>query len=140
MRSWERFDETSLHDKEAFYSSLNKEDITDVDRRHAKSVLKYFNNKNLGDYYDLSVQSMFKDTLLVADLFENFRNKCIEIYELDPACFSSAPGLAWQACLKKKEVKLELLTKMICYGWLKKELEVEYVMQYIGMQKQIISI
>ena len=50
------------------------------------------------------------DTLLLADVFENFRNKCIEIYELDPAHFLSAPGLAWQACLKKTEVKLELLT------------------------------
>ena len=50
------------------------------------------------------------DTLLHADVFENFRNKCIEMYELDPAHFLSAPGLAWQACLKKTEVDLELLT------------------------------
>ena len=52
------------------------------------------------------------DTLLLADVFKNFRNKCIEIYELDPAHFVSAPGLAWQACLKKTEVKLELLTNI----------------------------
>ena len=50
------------------------------------------------------------DTLLLTDVFENFRNKCIEIYELDPAHFLSAPGLAWQTCLKKTEVRLELLT------------------------------
>ena len=50
------------------------------------------------------------DTLLLADVFENFRNNCIEIYELDPAHFLSAPGLAWQACLKKTGVDLELLT------------------------------
>ena len=50
------------------------------------------------------------DTLLLADVFENFRNMCIKVYELDPAHFLSAPGLAWQACLKKTEVKLELLT------------------------------
>ena len=50
------------------------------------------------------------DTFLLADVFENFRNKCIEIYELDPAHFLSAPGLAWQACLKKTKVELELLT------------------------------
>ena len=50
------------------------------------------------------------DILLLADVFENFRNKCIEIYELDPAHFVSAPGLVWQACLKKTRVKLELLT------------------------------
>ena len=78
--NWKRFDETSLHDKEASYSSLNMEDVRDVDYRHAKIVLKYFNNKILGDYHDLYVQS---DTLLES-VFENFRNKCIEIYELDP--------------------------------------------------------
>ena len=48
--------------------------------------------------------------LLLADVFENFRNKYIEIWELDPAFFLSAPGLAWQGCLRKTEVKLELLT------------------------------
>ena len=101
MDSWERFDETSLPNKEVFYSNLNMEDITDVDYRHAKRVfngiafneivLKSFNNKKLGDCHDLYVQS---DTLLPADVFENFRNMCIEVYELDPAHFLSAPGLA----------------------------------------------
>ena len=108
MDSLEKFDETSLPDKEAFYSSLNMENITDVDYRHVKRVFKEFNNKNLGNYHDLYVQS---DTLFLADVFENFRNKCIEMYELDPAHFLSAPGLAWQACLKKTEVKVELLTQ-----------------------------
>ena len=97
--SWQRFDEISLPDKESVYSNLNIEDITDVDYRHGKTVFKYLINKNLGDYHDLYVQS---DTLLLADIFENFRNMCIRIYELDPAHFLSAPGLAWQACLKKK--------------------------------------
>ena len=81
--------------------------ITDVDYRHVKRVFKNLIYKNLGNYYDLYVQS---DILLLGDVFENFRNKCIEIYELDPAHFLSAPGLAWQACLKKTEVKLELVT------------------------------
>ena len=111
MDSWERFDETSLPDKEAFYSSLNMENITDVDCRHAKRVfngvtLKILNN-NLGDYHDLYVQSV---KLLLADVFENFRNMCIKVYEPDPAHFLSAPGLASQACLKKIAVKFELLT------------------------------
>ena len=64
------------------------EDITDVDLWHAKTVLKSLMNKNLGDYHDLYVQS---DTSLLADLFENFRNKCFEIYEVDLANFLSAP-------------------------------------------------
>ena len=93
MDTWERLDETSLFDKEAFYSSLNMEDITDVDHRHAKRVFKNLNDKNLGDYYDLYVTS---DTLLLADAYENFRNKYIEIYELNPAHFLSTPELAWQ--------------------------------------------
>ena len=76
MDSWERFDETSLPDKKAFYSNLNMEKIADVDYRHAKRVFKNLNNKNLGHYRDLYVQI---DTLLLADVFENFRKKCIEI-------------------------------------------------------------
>ena len=107
MGSWERFDETSLPDKKAFYSSLNMEDIADVDHRHAKRVFKNLNNRNLGDYDDLYVQS---DKLLLADVFENFRNMCIKLYELDPARFLYAPGLTWEACLKKTGPKLELLT------------------------------
>ena len=107
MDTWQRFDETSLPDKEAFYSNLNMEDITDIDYRHGKIVFEYLINKNLADYHDLYVQS---DTLLLADVFENFRNMCIKVYELDPANFLSAAGLAWQACLKRAEVKLELLT------------------------------
>ena len=70
-------------------------------------MLKELKLKNRGDYHDLYVQS---DTLSLADVFGNFRNKCIEIYELDPAHFVSAPGLVWQACLKKTRVRLELLT------------------------------
>ena len=85
MGSWERFNETSLADKEAFYSNLNMEDITDVDYKPAKIVFKNLINKKLGDYHD---------TLLLADVFENFRNMCIKAYELDRADFLSAPGLA----------------------------------------------
>ena len=55
MDSWERFDETSLPDKEAFYRNLNMEEITDVDHRNAKRIFKSLNNKNLGDYHDLYV-------------------------------------------------------------------------------------
>ena len=73
---------------------------------HGQKVWEVFGIKNRVEYHDLSVQS---DTLLLADVFENFRNTCFEIYELDPIYFVSAPGLAWPACLKKTEVKLELI-------------------------------
>ena len=106
MDSWKRFKEESLPDKESFYSELNKEHITDEDYTHAQKVWDTL-KINLGEYHDLYVQS---DTSLLADVFESFRDKCLEIYELDRTLFLSAPGLAWQACLKKTQVELELLT------------------------------
>ena len=99
MDNWERFDETSLPDKESFYSSLNRENIDDIDYRHGSNVFKNFKLKNLGECHDLYVQS---DILLLADVFENFTNMCIKVYELDPAHFLSLQGLTWQACLKKQ--------------------------------------
>ena len=96
-----------MPDKKAFYSELYLEDITDKEYVYAQKVFEELKLKILGDYHDLCVQS---NTLLLADVFENFRNKCIETYEIDPAHFLSAPGLVWQACLKKTGEKLELLT------------------------------
>ena len=98
-----------MPDKKSFYSELYLEEITDKSYTHAQIVFEEFKLNNLGHYHDLYVQS---DTLLLADVFENFRNNCIEIYELDPAHFLSAPELAWEACLKKAEVELELLTNI----------------------------
>ena len=106
VNSWERFNETSLPSKKEFYSKLNMEDIDDIDYRHGNNVFNKFKLNNLGDYHDLYMQS---DTLLLADVFENFREMCIKEYELDPAHFVSLPGLAWQACLKKTNIELELL-------------------------------
>ena len=105
--NWERFSETSLPSKEDFYSNLNMENIDDIDYRHANNVFKRFELENLGQYHDLYVQS---EILLLADVFENFRDMCIKEYELDPAHFLSLPGLAFQACLKKTNIELELLT------------------------------
>ena len=107
MDNWVRFDEPSLPNKESFYSNLTMENIYDIDYRHGNNVFKRFKLKNLGEYYDLYIQS---DTLLLADVFENFRNTCLKVYELDPAHFLSLPGLAWQTCLKKTSIKLVLLT------------------------------
>ena len=105
--TWEKFREISLPSKENFYSYLNMEDISDIEYRYANNVFKVFKLENLGNYHDLYVQS---DTLLLADVFNNFRDMCIKEYELDPAHFLSLPGLAWQACLKKLNIELELLT------------------------------
>ena len=107
MDNWERSDETSFPNKESFYSNLDMENIDDFDYRHGNKLFKRFKLKNLGEYHDLYVQN---DTLLLADVFENFRNMCLKVYELDRVHFLSLPGLAWQACLKKTNIKLELLT------------------------------
>ena len=79
--NWERFNETLLPNKESFFKNLS--------------------------FHDLYVQS---NTLLLADVFENLRDMCIKEYDLDPAHFLSLLGLAWQACLKKTNIELELLT------------------------------
>ena len=77
MDSWERFNETSLPPKEAFYSNLELEGTTDEDYIHAQKVCDVFGLEKFGEYHELYVQS---DTLLLADVFEKFRNTCLEIY------------------------------------------------------------
>ena len=91
MDSWETFDKTTLPPKEAFYSNLNLEDTGNGDYAHAQKVWDVFEIKNLGEYHDLYVQS---DTLLLADVYENFRKMCLDKYELDPVYFVSAAGIA----------------------------------------------
>ena len=107
MDNLERFNKTSLPNKESFYSDSNMENIDDIDYKHGNNAFKRFKLKNLGEYHELYVQS---DTSLLADVFENFKNACLKVYKLDPAHFLSLPGLAWQAYLKKTNIKLELLT------------------------------
>ena len=97
---WEKFEETTIPPKEAFYSKLNLENISDEDYAHVQKVWEVFGIKYRDEYHDLYVLC---DTFLLADVFENFRDNCIEIYGLDPTYFVSAPGLAWEDCLKKTE-------------------------------------
>ena len=88
MDSWEKFDETSLPDKKAFYSNLNLEDISDEDYAQVQKVWDVFEIRYRGKYDALYVQS---DTLLLADVFGNFRNMCFDIYGFDRVYFVSAP-------------------------------------------------
>ena len=106
MDSWEKFDEKKLPEREDFHSQFNIEDINDADYAHAKKVYKDFEIKKLGEYLDLHLKS---DVLRLADVFENFRKMCLEIHALDPPNFISAPGLAWQAALKKTQAELDLI-------------------------------
>ena len=104
---WIKFHEIPLPEKEDFFIRLNMEDITDADYAHAKRVCRESEVKNLGEYLDLYVKC---DTLLLGDVFENFRNICLKTCKLNPAKIFSTSGLAWQAILKKTKVKLDLLT------------------------------
>ena len=105
--SFSRLSSTGLPPKEMFYSKLNDSDISDEDYTHAKKVWETFEMKTMREYHDLYLKS---DVLLLADVFENFRDVCLENYGLDPAWYYTAPGLAWDAALKLTRVELELLT------------------------------
>ena len=107
MDSLEKLEETTLPPKEAFYSRLNDGGISDEDYAHAQKVWKTFKMEYFKDYHELYNKV---DVLLLADVFENFRNICLKNYELDPAHYYTAPGLAWDAALKVTDVNLELLS------------------------------
>ena len=107
MDGWERFEETALPPKEAFYSKLSDAHISAEDYAHAQKVWTTFECRTLGDYSDLYCRT---DVLLLADVFEEFRRTCLRQYGLDPAHYYTAPGLSWDALLKKTGVELELLT------------------------------
>ncbi len=94
--NWERFNETELPPKEAFYSELSNEHISNADYERAQKVWKKFNLKNLGEYHDLYLKS---DVLLLTDIFENVRTMCLEYYNLDPAHYYTLPNYAWDAML-----------------------------------------
>ena len=97
MDGWKKFEETSLPPKDAFYSRFNMKCISDQDYKHAQLVWNIMQKKTLGCYHDTYLKA---DVLLLADVFETFRNKCLKKYKLGPAQFYTAPGLAWQALLK----------------------------------------
>ena len=106
MSKWEKFEETKLPPKEAFYSKLNMTGVSEEDYEHANRVWKEFGLKDLGEYHDLYLKT---DVILLANVLEAFRKVCLKNYGLDTAHFYTAPGLAWKACLKKTRIRLELL-------------------------------
>jgi len=89
-----------------FHSKLNNSNITGDDFEDALKVWDYFKIKTFFEYHDLYMKV---DVLLLTDVFENFRSVCLKNYELDPCWYFTTQGLAWDACLKKTDAKLELL-------------------------------
>ena len=105
MDSWDKFNR-SLPSIDKFYSNLNMSGISDGDYEHSRKVWTEFGIKNMGEYHDLYLRT---DVILLVNVFESFRQVCLENYGLDPSHFYTAPGLAWKACLEKTGVRLELL-------------------------------
>ena len=105
--SIDKFSETQLPPIDAFYSKLNNEGISAEDYRHAQKVFKVFGCETFRDYHDIYNVS---DVLILADVFENFRDVCSENYGIDPAHHFTSPGLAWDAALKKTNINLELIS------------------------------
>ena len=106
--SWDRFEEMQLPPIEAFYSKLSMSSISSDDYQHAPRVWKEFRIHNLGDYHDLYLRT---NVVLLANVYEAFREMCLKHYKLDPVHFYTAPGLAWKVCLKCTGIRLELLTE-----------------------------
>lgn len=105
--SFDSLEVTQLPTLNQFYSDLYETNINEDEYNHAQKVWDTFKIKNLGEYSDLYLKT---DTLLLADVFENFRNNCIKAYGLDVAHYYTSPGFSWEAALKYTDIKLELLT------------------------------
>ena len=107
MDTEEKFNDIKIPPREAFYSKLSGRGITEKDYKHAENVWNSFKMKTFKEYHELY---NITDVLLLADVFENFRDLCLKIYGLDPVYYFTAPGLAWGACLKMTSIDLELLS------------------------------
>ena len=131
MDSFEKFNQMELPTKDQFYSILNDQHITDDDYDHAKKVWKTFKIKTMGEYYDLYLGS---DVLLLADVFESFRKTCLQYYKLDPCHYFTSPGLSWDAMLKMTNIKLELMTDIDMFQFIKKGMRggVSYIANRYG--------
>lgn len=110
-----KFNDTSLPPKEAFYSELSMEGITDEEYERAQKMWKTFNCKTFKDYHDLYLKT---DVLLLADCFQHFRDLSLSNYDLDPAHFLTLPSLAWQSCLKYTDEELDLIQDPQIYTFL----------------------
>ena len=107
MDTEEKFNNTKLPPQKAFYSKLSGKGISEKNYKHAWNVWNTFKMKTFKDYHKFYNET---DVLLLADVFENFRNLCLKIYGLDPVYYFTAPGLAWDACFKMTNINLELLS------------------------------
>ena len=109
MDTIEKFNDLKPPPQNAFFSKLTGRGITEKNYKHVLNVWNTFKMKTFKDYHELYNET---DVLLLADVFENFRDLCLKIYGLDPVYYFTAPGLAWDACLKMTNINLELLSDL----------------------------
>lgn len=131
MDKWENFNDTQLPTKEEFYSILNNEHISDEDYKRAEKVWSTFKLKNMGEYHDIYLKT---GVSLLADVFENFRKIRLQYYKLDPCHYLTSPGLSWDAMLKMRNMKLELMTDVDMFQFIEKGLRggISYIANRYG--------
>ena len=117
--SFSIFSEKNLPPKQAFYSKLREEDISDADYTRAQVVFKTMNCQSLFDYMELYVKT---DALILCDVFQNFRKLCLDYYGLDCCHYMSLPGFSWDAMLKMTNVNIEYMTDIDMYTFIEKNL------------------
>jgi hypothetical protein len=117
MTSLEKLKVDKLPCKEDFYLTLYESNVTDEDYERAKKVWSHFNMKTMRDYHNLYLET---DVLILADIFESFRKTCMKNYDLDPAHYLSAPGLSWEAFLKRSGKEIELVSDMDMFQFFEK--------------------
>jgi hypothetical protein len=105
--SWDKLSETSLPERSEFFSTLTEKHVKVAEHEHAIRVWDHFDCSTLGDYSDLYLKI---DVLLLADVFENFRDICMQTYNIDPAYYFTAPGFSFDCMLKYTSAELELLS------------------------------
>lgn len=138
INSLNRFNELTLPSIDSFSTEMNGK-ITTEDYDYAQQIFKEFNCNNLGDYSDLYLKT---DVLLLADIFEKFRNICLKHYGLDPAHYFTAPGLSWSAMLKLTEIELELLSDYNMYAFYKRGIRggiVQSIIKHVKANNQYLN-
>ena len=135
MDSFKKFSENKLPDKSKFFSSLKDECISKKDYLKTVDIWNLFKMNSVGNYHDLYLKT---DVLLLADVFEEIINTCLDYYGLDPCHYFSSPGLSWDAVLKMTKIELDLISDIDMHLFIEKGRRGG--ISYKDIVKQIINI
>ena len=117
VSSFERLNECELPPREMFYNRLSDSHCSEEQYKHAQKVWEKFNCSNISEYMQIYLKS---DVLLLADIFENFRKDCKNVYNLDPCQYFTAPELSWDAMLRKTNIELELFLSQSMHSFIQR--------------------